>query len=299
MPIRNLNLLSALVLGAVLLPATLMAQNTMRQLITRYSPAVVNRIYMEYTSKMTLSESAQWWLAEQYNRQDSLVAAYILAAEKDAAAVKKYTDSLSWAIEIDLKKMMTVAEQKTFATAIESQRAYPIPVLNEQIIAKAEMNSQFGAAYKLKDKLELTVEQEQALFSSAEQLRTKLDYHQSNPDSGFFDKAAFESAALSKILSEKQYNTMLAEKNKRASELQARYDWYSLRSMGLAEKFEQKTALQKMTVFYLLRAHITDRFANEKEKQSALLRALNIPEPIKALRQGKATNKSQLAKYAW
>lgn len=299
MPVRNLSLLSVLLIGVILLPGTLKAQSSMRELIGRYPPAVMNRIYHEYTSKMLLPESTLGWLADQYSRQDSLVAVYILNAEHDAAAVRKYTDSLSWMIEVDLKKKLTTTELKTFAAVIENQRTYPIPVLNEQVVVMAEMNSQFGVAYKLKDKLELTAEQEQALFSSAEQLKIKLDFHQSNPDSGFFDKAAFESAALSTILSEKQYNTMLAEKNKKKSELLAKQDWYALRSKGLADKFEQKTAIHKMTVFYLLRSHITDRFANEKDKQTSLLRALNVPEPIRALRQGNTNNKPQLAKYAW
>ena len=104
---------------------------------------------------------------------------------------------------------------------------------------------------------------------------------------------------MSKILSEDQYTIMLSEKNKPQCENQAKYIWHDLIVMGLTRKFNKEESLKNLTIYYLLRAHITERYANEKERQRAMIYALKIPEPLKSWQQSKKSDKDKLGKYEW
>lgn len=280
-------------------PKILFSQKISDNVYKQFPPATIIRLYENIVSKISLSEQSQIWLAKAYNRNDSLVAALINKGKINGSEIKRFTDSTQWATEEDFKKILSPEEQRDFEIKIVSKRDYPHPVFNGRIVPDAEMNSQFGVALKMKNRLKLRATQADSLLNYGALLKAKIVFAQANPDSGYFDRSAYESESMSKVLAENQYTIMLSEKNKSQCENQAKYIWHDLQVMDLASKFNKEESLKNLTIYYLLRAHITERFANEKERQRAMIYALKIPEPLKAWQQSKKTDKDKLGKYEW
>lgn len=273
-------------------------QTVSKKVQETFGPAVVYKMYTDVASKVNLSEATQMWLGRAYTSRDSLLAAYIsggLSTDK----IKRVSDSTDWVIELGLKGVMLDTELKDYKEKIEDQRPFPSPIYRRRIVPDAEMGSQFGVAIKLADQLKLRDTQADSILTEAAALRRKILFYKANPDSGYFDKNAFESAYLSKTLTESQYNQLLAEKNKDAATFQAKQDWYDLKAYGLAGKFQKDSTIKVMTVYNMIRAHVMDRFAHEKDKRTTMLKAMRMPEPVKLLYQAKVGKTAELNKYAW
>lgn len=293
---RTLGILFFLLL---LSPEILFSQKIADNVYKQFSPQIIIKLYDNVVSKISLSEQSQMWIAKAYTRNDSLIADLIKKGNISISELKRVADSSQWAIEEDFKKILFPSEQKDFESKIVAKRDYPHPVVNNRILPDAEMNSQFGVALKMKNILKLRDAQSDSLLTYAALLKSKLDFASANPDSGYFDRPAYESENMSKILTEDQYTVMLSEKNKPQCQNQAKYIWHDLKVMGLSNKFDKEESLKNLTIYYLLRAHITERFANEKERQRAMIYALKIPEALKAWQQSKKTDKDKLGKYEW
>jgi hypothetical protein len=162
-----------------------------------------------------------------------------------------------------------------------------------------EMDSQFGKAIQIGQNLNLKDSQYLQLINSSRELKSKMIYSKSHPDSGFFDRPAFESEKLAQILSEKQYNELLVSLNLDDCIQKAKYAWYDIKNMGLSKKFNPDSTFKNITMYYMLREHITSRYAYEKEKRAQMLGALKTPEPLIALQEAKSAVRSKLSKYAW
>jgi hypothetical protein len=267
--------------------------------IRNFPMGIVRKIYQTVVSKVDLSEYVQLLLATAYMKQDSLIAGAIFRGEKSALQIARITDSTDWLIEDEFKANLSSKEKLDYENNIESKRVSPYPVFKGKVYMDEEMNSQFGLAFKVRTLLQLSDSQCVNILKGANELKTKIDFYNNNPDSGFFDRAAFENDYLSKILSERQYNDMLANKNAPQSKLLAKYVWHDLKVAGLESKFNKDSTLNKVTIYYMLKTHISERFANEKERRAIMLGALKLPDAIRALQAVKLASKQKLDKYSW
>lgn len=280
-------------------PFALTAQVISKKIAQTFPPSVVYKMYTDVAASVALSEDTQLWLARAYSQRDSLLAILVSEGKTPVNSIKRIADSTGWAIELGLKEVMQADELREYMTKIELQRPFPAPVYKKHIVPDAEMGSQFGAAIKVADKLKLRDTQADSILLAAATLREKIVFYKANPDSGYFDKIAYESAYLSKTLNESQYNILLAEKNKDAAAFQARQDWYDLKAYGLAGKFQKDSTIKIMTIYNLIKAHVTERFAHQKSTRTTMLKALRMPEPVKVLYQAKVGKTAELNKYEW
>lgn len=263
------------------------------------SPSVTIGIFNYLGAKVTLGPSTMHWLEAYFQRKDSLVAKYITGGKRTSAEVKRFDDSLIWRGEILLKKVMTADERIDFENKIAASREVAFPIFKEYLEPDADMNSQFGFAIKLANKLKLNDKQGREVLRSAVELFARTQYAKDNPDSGFFDKPAFESLTLTSILSQSQYNLLLAEKNKTLSERQAKYAWHDLEALAMTKAMNRDTAMKHLTIYYMMRNHINDAFAHDKPRQESYVQSLKAPKELVALKQAQIGDKLKLQKYRW
>ncbi|MDP1764824.1 MAG: hypothetical protein Q8L07_13155 [Sediminibacterium sp.] len=274
--------------------------NVSIRLLREYPPEVTRKVYLNLVSKVLSNEQLQLWLADQYRWQDSLLnALFILDDNITARKINRVKDSTDWLIESRLRNQLGEKELASFLKSKENERPFTIPVLNGIVYMDTEMDSQFGKAIQIGNSLNLKDSQYVNLIYAARDLRGKIDYFKAHPDSGYFDRPAYESEKLSRILSEIQYNDLLIHLNKEECVLKAKYAWHDIKASGLAKKFNPDATIKQLTMYYLLREHILSRYANEKEKRSQMLGALRTPEPLISLQEAKVAVRAKLSKYAW
>jgi hypothetical protein len=270
------------------------------RVIREYPSAITRKVYLNLLAKVPVAEQLQIWMADQYVWQDSVLqSVFILDDNINAEKLNRMADSTNWVIEYKLISMLGEKELAMFRKSKENERPYAIPVLNGIIYMDTEMDSQFGKAIQIGQNLNLKDSQYLQLINSSRELKSKMIYSKSHPDSGFFDRPAFESEKLAQILSEKQYNELLVSLNLDDCIQKAKYAWYDIKNMGLSKKFNPDSTFKNITMYYMLREHITSRYAYEKEKRAQMLGALKTPEPLIALQEAKSAVRSKLSKYAW
>lgn len=275
------------------------AQKISEQIYKEYSPYIITKLYEKVISKMELNTQSQLFLANAYKAQNEQELDFIKRGKTDANEYKRFKDSIDWAIEESFKRTLNIEELKVFDSVIVLSRDYANPIFNDVIVPDAEMNSQFGSAIKFKKILRLRDTQIDSIKNAAILLRNKIKFAKAKPDSGFFDKAAFESERMSEIINDNQYLVLLNEKNKAQSEIQARYLWQALAKRGLEKKFNKQESIKQLVIYYLMKANFTDRFANEKIRRNALIKAIKLPEPLYVFLLSLKTEKEKLEKYAW
>jgi hypothetical protein len=284
---------------AVFLCQKTSAQKIAEQIYSDFSAPIISKIYEKVISKVQLSTASQIFLANAYKEQYEQEIYHLRNNMLTVLNLKRYKDSSDYAIEEKLKKVLTPREIKLYDSAIIATRDFATPIFDDVIVPDAEMNSQFGIAMKYKKLLRLRDSQIDSIKNYAIALKSKIVFAKANPDSGFFDKAAFESENLSKVLNDNQYLVLLNEKNKVQSEIQARYLWHALTEKGLHKKFNKEQSLKELLIYYIIRANFTDRFANEKQRRNIMIKALKLPEPLLIYQQSLKTEKEKLEKYAW
>lgn len=296
--IKNYVLVS--VLAAMLATSNMVnAQKVADRIYVEYAPAIAVELYENIVSKIPLSEQSQLWLANAYSHRDSLTVILIKNKKTDAGQVRRYVDSTNWAIEEEFNKTLSPSEQRAFYEKVVWKRDYPHPVFKNRIVPDAAMNSQFGTALKFRTALKLRDVQCDSLLTYAVLLRKKMDVMNNTPDSGFFDRPAFESEWMSKILTEDQYTVTLAEKNRQQCERQAKFVWHELEATKLAAKYDKSETIKTIMIYYQIRAQIIDRFANEKERRAAMLNGMKVPEALRTWQQQVRADKTKLEKYEW
>jgi hypothetical protein len=284
---------------AVFLCQQTSAQKITEQVYADFTAPIISKIYEKVISKVQLSAASQIFLANAYKEQYEQEIYSLKNNILTSINLKRYRDSSDYTIEEKLKKVLTPTEIKLYDSAIVATRDFATPVFDNTILPDAEMNSQFGIAMKYKNLLRLRNTQIDSIKNFAIALKSKIVFTKANPDSGFFDKAAFESENLSKVLNDNQYLVLLNEKNKVQSEIQARYLWHALTEKGLHKKFNKEQSLKELIIYYIIRANFTDRFANEKQRRNIMIKALKLPEPLLIYQQSLKTEKEKLEKYAW
>lgn len=288
----------AVIIFYTALPQMIFSQQ-IAESITKNFPASTVIQLNDITSKIWLSQASQIWLAKAYSSNDSLVAEKCIKINASSNKIQQYADSLKYATELSFKHIMQPSELVTYEKNIEDARPYAYPIFKNRIEPMAEMNSQFGIALKLKKQLRFRDKQADSLLDFAKELRQNIEFYEAHPDSGFFDRPAFESKRMSLLFTNQQYTMVLAEKNKKYCFNQAKYDWHELTVLGLSTKYNKDSSIQMMTVYNFLKTNIMDCFAHEPEKRDMYLKSLKMPACLRKLRESKIINKVKTEKYAW
>jgi len=282
--------------GVLLAAQTLSAQKVWPGLAKGFNSSIVTKVY-DLAVKTGLNTQAQQWFATALANKDSMIMMKI-AEGLPPSEVTYYADSIEGALETNFKILLNPADRQRYQAYLDETSPTPFYV-NKRYLSAAEMNTQFGMAIKMRTKLHLRDGQVDSLIGKADEMAEKISLCKINPDAGFFDAPAFESEHLSKMLSERQYNDLLVAKNRESSDLQARYDWHDMEELGLTNKFGRDSTLKKLMTYYLLKAHIKDCYAHEKEKQALYLKSLRMPYPLVVLREARIGKNDKLARYAW
>lgn len=284
--------LIALAASAVFTFQHLNAQKLSPLVYKRFNPSVAKDVFY-VAAKARLGEKWQVWLGERFEKRDDLVLELIKSGAP-LSRIRLYTDSSLNAIYAQLKTLLADKERNYFEIQVENV---------------AELNSQFGEAIKYQQQLKLDLTpggQVDKLMTKARELKTKMTFMKANPDSGYFDRLAFESENMSRLLTPQQYNTLLMFKNKEKADGLAKYDWYELKQRKLDSKYNKDTVLTSLKRYYIAKCIAQDRFGHDKAKQAIAVKGLEslIPDALKELLEfrklqvGKqpANNKSV---YAW
>ncbi len=285
--------LIALAASVVFSVQHLNAQKLSPLVYNRFSPSVSKDVFY-VAAKARLGEKWQLWLGEHFEKRDNLVLELIKRGTS-IIKIRQYTDSLSTAINAELKQLLTAKERNYF---------------EEQVENAAELNSQFGEAIKYQRQLKLNAlpgGQVDSLMMKARELKAKLAFVKANPDSGYFNRAAFESENMSRLLTPQQYSTLLMFKNKEKAEVQAKYDWYELKQKELDTKYNRDTTLAGLKRYYMARYVVQERFGHDKTKQAMILKGQEslMPDALKELLESRktltGTNKTTTNKsgYVW
>ncbi len=267
--------------------------------IQKYSPSIVNALCENYTSKIKLNAQTQLWLANQLQEKDNKILLFSSSPLFTAAKFATYKDSLNAVMEERILEYFKDAEKTSYLEKIYKQQATVYPIYKGIYYANAEMNSIFGLAFKFRDGIKLSDAQIDQVLNAAIVLKTNNDLYTNNMDSGFFDRPAFESKQMSAVINDTQYNRLIADKNKEICNRQAYNDWYMLKKVGLDKKYEKNKVLQHLKVYYMLKAHLTERFAHEKERRALFLKSLRVPPYLKEANILNKENELKQKNYAW
>jgi hypothetical protein len=143
--------------------------------------------------------------------------------------------------------------------------------------------TQFAIALKYKQQLGLKPEQCDVLIKHAMHLWKQRDSIFFKDPFASIDFNEYETTYLTQILTEKQYNTVLFHKNRTYASANAAADWQEMVVRGLDRGFLKDEAITQMTDYFIAKNNAWCRYANDKVKLWANLRALEDTKP-KALK---------------
>lgn len=278
------------------------SQTIAKIVLNKYPKSLVVNVYNDVISKIKLSDSLQYQLVKFYAQKDSLIIS-ALSKNFNPNYVSKYSDSLAYNIEIKFKKLLSVSEKREYFTNVERARLVNYPILHDTIYMDIQMDSQFGLALALFDKFNLKPKQKDSLIYYSTLLKKKEDYAKANPDSGYFDKAFFESDNMPKCLTELEYNGLLSIKNKAVAEAYAKHTWYTLNYEKILGKMDVKTTrdliLYDLKLYYLTKATIYDKMANRPEIRDVAINQVAMPIILQKALEIKNKTAKSLEKYSW
>jgi hypothetical protein len=275
------------------------AQGVSKTILERYPLSVAKALYEDYGSKVLLCDSSQQKLANEYLLIDQKIKAYLANPSVAAPTFKRYADSLKWGLMSKAENLLTPKEWRQYALMNDSLNKYGFPFFNGKVYPDAEMASQFGLAIKMRKRLALIDSQCIKLLLAATELGRLLKAQEANPDAGYFDRAAFESQSIEKILMEYQYTDVIAHKNKDVAKQRAGFDWAELNKRGIATGMKKDTVLFRLNRYYLMRAHLQDRFAHQQERATTYLKMLKMPQELRILQDARLGQKMEAIKHAW
>lgn len=138
--------------------------------------------------------------------------------------------------------------------------------------------SQFSAALRYKDSLQISEIQEASLLSYVDTLkRMKNAYYEKTKKS--LDTRAFESQNITTVLTSSQYGKMLMLKNKRRSVSHAENDWKELELRHADSLYAKIQVIKDLTTYYSLKSSIYDMYQHDLIVQKAELRVLYSHRP--------------------
>jgi hypothetical protein len=274
------------------------AQRVSNKVLTKYPHAVVINMYNDMLSKMDFPEDLQIKLASLYAKRDSLVFKQ-LSSPSPSINYNRYADSLFYTIEIQFKKLLDASQKKEYFLKVERARAVNFPIVQDTIYMDIQMDSQFGLALALYEKFRLKPKQKDSLLYYATLLQQKEAYYKQHLDSGYFDKAAFESENMPKVLTEQEYNGLLSIKNKVVAETNSRNTWYDLKSKNLVTLVGRDDTIFQLKMYHLLRAAIWDKFAHLPQLRNTMLQNVRPPYLLQKAWAIKSEADDQSKKYSW
>lgn len=163
---------------------------------------------------------------------------------------------------------------------------------NKYVNSKKEINkgkysyTQFAAAIRFRDSLELSQEQYDLMLSYADSLKTfKTSYY--NQYHKPYDSRAYESQRMINALSNAQYDMLLTIKNRTKAQMLAETDWAEVVQRGIDSSFVKDVALFELTRYYLARECTYNKYQHDIIKQKMQIRELyaNRPTIIRVLQK--------------
>jgi hypothetical protein len=274
------------------------AQRVSEKVLSKFPPSLVINIYNDILSKMDVPENLQFKLAALYSKRDSLILKQ-LNNPSENINYNRYVDSLLYTIEIQFKKLLDVVQKREYFLKVERARAINFPIVQDTIYMNIQMDSQFGLALALYEKFRLKPKQKDSLLYYATLLQQKETFFKQHPDSGYFDKAAFESEHMPRVLTEQEYNGLLSIKNKVVAETNSRNTWYDLKSKNLVTLVGREDTIFQLKMYHLLRAAIWDKFAHLPQLRNTLLQNVVPPYILQKAWAIKSDADNQSKKYSW
>jgi hypothetical protein len=224
---------------SIFLPCILSAQNSLSSLLYKeYPPSIVKKVYdMNNDLGNSLDSSAQLKLAAAYTQLDSLIVSAI-KLNMAPIAVNQYGDSLTWKlIYIDFKRNLSKKGSSAFE-AFENEMEVPPPIVNNQLLNNADMNTLCGKALWHKDEFGLNQEQTEKLIEAVKVLYTL------NEDSDdAFQKDSLDRNNVSEILGQDKYVPFMAMVNKGSALLSASKIWKEFVQTGYKGQLDETAAL--------------------------------------------------------
>jgi hypothetical protein len=290
-----------IIIISILICSNSYAQKVSNKILTKYPHAVVINMYNDVLSKFDISEDLQIKLASMYVKRDSLIFKQLSSPSK-SINYNRYGDSLLYSIEIQFKKLLDSVQKKEYFLKVERARAVNFPIVQDTIKMDIEMDSQLGLALALYEKFNLKPKQKDSLIYYATLLKQWETRAKLLPDSGYFDKAAFESETISKILTEQEYNGLLSIKNKTVAENYSKHTWYQLRKDNLIPadyNNSRDTTLATLKLFYLTKATLWDKLANKPEYRNIVMQQIKVPPVLLKALTLRNNTQAKLEKYNW
>jgi hypothetical protein len=277
------------------------AQIDSKSLSKKFSPSLVINLYNDVLTKIDVNENLQFQLANLYAKRDSLIFSK-LSTNTPKTIIARYADSLLYDIEIKFKKLLPTDKKREYFEKVERARQVNFPIIQDTIYMDVEMNSQFGLALALYEKFRLKQNQKDSLIYYASLLKVKESYAKEKPDSGYFDKAFFESENMPKILTDEEYNGLLSIKNKTVAESYSKHTWYQLKKDGLLysdSKASRDSILSQLKLFYLSKATVWDKFACKPLYRNIIIQQIPIPPVLQKALLKRNNTDAKLEKYNW
>jgi len=143
--------------------------------------------------------------------------------------------------------------------------------------------TQFAIALKFKKDLKLRPSLCDTLLQHAMYLEKQRDSILFIDPFATIDFGEYETKYLTQLLTEKEYTTVLFQKNRTYAAANAQTDWQEMVVRGLDRGFLKEEAIRQMTEFYVVKNEAWCRYANDKIRLWANLYALDQIKP-KALK---------------
>jgi hypothetical protein len=283
------------------------SQKISNKVLSNFSKSLTINMYNDVLSKMDFNDDLQYQLATLYANRDSLIFVQLTKPVQtinynkyaDSISYNRYADSLLYAIEVQFKKLLIAEQKREYFLKVERARAVNYPIIDNNIYMDVEMDSQFGLALALFDKFNLKPKQKDSLIYYATILKQKEVYTKLQPDSGYFDKAAFESENMPKVLTELEYNGLLSIKNKVVAETNSKNTWYNLKKDNLVADIDRTDTLFQLKMYYLIKATLWDKFAHQPQFRNILLQNLKPPYILQKALAIRNETEAKLKKYNW
>lgn len=272
------------------------AQTFSQTLISKIPAGILEKIFINYTSKIQLSEKTQMQLAERYLKNDSILFSY-LQSKRTVEEVQILKDSLNLIIEKDIPVFFSKEESGEFKSRIADKRKYAAPIINNIIYPQLEMNTPIGYALTKREDMRLRSTQTDSLISFLIICGNKEKLSEQSPDSGYFDKDAFQSDALTKILTQKQHAALLSVMYADDSKKDARFAWHDLVAYKLSDTLDKEKTIRQLTAYFLSQRVVNDLTAYDRGKQRVAMQMMRAPEYLQKLNEAKMSNEMKMEKY--
>jgi len=176
---------------------------------------------------------------------------------------------------------------KTKDSLIQITNTYYDSIINQSLVRNGVSvgRSQFSIALKYQKELSLSSDQVDSLVAMAASFkRMKDDYIKAHP-TGKFDSKAFECTSMSRILTDDQYNQLLALKNWGQAKNDADAEWNEMQQRGIATNYNQDSVVTQLIIYHMGKLGAYYRYANDGVKQQANVKAMQarMPAPLRAL----------------